>query len=338
MGKAGQCACGSGVNRRDEPENGSSTCKVLTALSEYYERHGSNDYKMKMFYYLGTVQHNCGDLETAVASYMRAKEYSLHSDNLTFKGIISSTISDVYLQNHNYPEALSYAIQAISRFDEAGDSSRLWRSTGMAASISMNMGNYSKADSLFAEFFSSCRDSTYYARRLMDKALLELWRPNPKPEESMKMFLMAVNDFNGSPDLGDYCAYAYALELTGDRKSADYVISQLKAQGCPMEEMDIWLYRIFRHRGDYKEALSMLERSVRERDSTVLSTVGQSVALAQSDYYEDKSTLLEKDRRIQVLIKWVALLLSLMVALSVLWVYYVRKRRWQSQLDGWTKH
>ena len=32
---------------------------------EYYERHGSNDYKMKMFYYLGTVQHNCGDLETA---------------------------------------------------------------------------------------------------------------------------------------------------------------------------------------------------------------------------------------------------------------------------------
>ena len=203
----------------------------------------------------------------------------------------------------------------------------------MAASISMNMGNYSKADSLFAEFFSSCRDSTYYARRLMDKALLELWRPNPKPEESMKMFLMAVNDFNGSPDLGDYCAYAYALELTGDRKSADYVISQLKAQGCPMEEMDIWLYRIFRHRGDYKEALSMLERSVRERDSTVLSTVGQSVALAQSDYYEDKSTLLEKDRRIQVLIKWVALLLSLMVALSVLWVYYVRKRRWQSQFE-----
>lgn len=44
----------------------------------------------------------------------------------------------------------------------------------------------------------------------MDKALLELWRPNPKPEESVKMFLMAVNDFNGSPDLGDYCAYAYA--------------------------------------------------------------------------------------------------------------------------------
>lgn len=307
--------------------------RVIRPAAEYYERHGSNDYKMKMFYYLGTVQHNCGDLETAVASYMRAKEYSLHSDNLTFKGIISSTISDVYLQNHNYPEALSYAIQAISQFDEAGDSSRLWRSTGMAASISMNMGNYSKADSLFAEFFSFCRDSAYYARRLMDKALLELWRPNPKPEESMKMFLMAVNDFNGSPDLGDYCAYAYALELTGDRKSADYVISQLKAQGCPMEEMDIWLYRIFRHRGDYKEALSMLERSVRERDSTVLSTVGQSVALAQSDYYEDKSTLLEKDRRIQVLIKWVALLLSLMVALSVLWVYYVRKRRWQSQFE-----
>lgn len=39
--------------------------RVIRPAAEYYERHGSNDYKMKMFYYLGTVQHNCGDLETA---------------------------------------------------------------------------------------------------------------------------------------------------------------------------------------------------------------------------------------------------------------------------------
>lgn len=306
---------------------------VIRPAVDYYERHGSDDDKMKAFYYLGTVQHNSGDLDAAIASYMRAKEYSSQSDNLTFKGLISSTISDVYHQNNNFIEAQRYSKQAIAQFKEACDSTRLWRSTGMLASIYMNMGNYSAADSLFVEFFSSCFDSTYYARRLMDKAIMELWRPDPKPEVSREMFLMSVNEYKGTPYAVDYCAYAYALELIGDRKAADQIISQLREQECSEEEMDAWLYRICRHRGEYKEALSMLEQSVQEQNSEVLKSVGQSVALAQSDYYEDKSIMLDKDRRIQVLIKWVALLLSLMVVLFAALIYLSHKRNWQSRFD-----
>ena len=306
---------------------------VIRPAVDYYEHHGSDDDKMKAFYYLGTVQHNSGDLDAAIASYIRAKEYSSGSENLTFKGLISSTISDVYNQNNNYFEAQCYSKQAIAQFKEAGDSIRLWRSTGMLASVYMNMANYSAADSLFVEFFSSCFDSTYYARRLMDKAIMELWPPDPKPEVSREMFLMAVNEYKGMPDPVDYCAYAYALELIGDRKSADQIISQLKEQGCSEEEMDVWLYRIYRHRGEYKEALGMLEQSVQEQNSEVLKSVGQSVALAQSDYYEDKSIMLDKDRRIQSLIKWVALLLSLVVVLFARLIYLSHKRSWQSRFD-----
>lgn len=306
---------------------------VIRPAVNYYERHGSDDDRMKTFYYLGTVRHNSGDLNGAIASYIRAKEYSLRSDNLIFKGLISSTISDVYHQNNNFIEAQRYSEQAIAQFKEAGDSVRLWRSTGMLASIYMNMGDYSAADSLYVEFFSSCFDSTYYAMQLMNKAIIELWRHDPKPEVSREMFLMAVNEYKGTPYPVDYCAYAYALELIGDRKAADQIISQLKEQGCSEEEMYAWLYRIYRHRGEYKEALSMLEQSVQEQNSEVLKSVGQSVALAQSDYYEDKSILLDKDRRIQILTKWIILLLSLMVILFARRFYLSHKRSWQSRFD-----
>lgn len=63
--------------------------------------------------------------------------------------------------------------------------------------------------------------------------------------------------------------------------------------------LKIWKYRISKHRADYKTALTYLEQSLNDQNSEVLETVGQSVALAQSDYYENKSLLLDKDRRLQ---------------------------------------
>ena len=87
----------------------STDLKVITPAVRYYERRGTDDEKMKTFYYLGTVQHNAGDPQSAIASYIRAKEYSYTSNNLIFKGLISSTIADVYRQNKNYYESMSYA-------------------------------------------------------------------------------------------------------------------------------------------------------------------------------------------------------------------------------------
>lgn len=74
---------------------------VIQPAARYYERHGSKDDKMKMYYYLGTVYHSADDLDSAIESYIRAKEYSTGSDNYMFRGLISSAISDVYAQNNS---------------------------------------------------------------------------------------------------------------------------------------------------------------------------------------------------------------------------------------------
>ena len=282
-------------NHRDIPD-----LRIIKPAASYYERHGSNDDRMKMYFYLGTAQYDTGDPESAIARYLRAKEYSFHSDNLVFKGIISSSISDVYLWNNNNSESILYCKEACDYFAQAKDSFRLWNTTGLLANRYSNIRGWAKADSLYSIFFSQpIRDTSIYARQLLNLAWNNIFKPGSDPHESIDLFRKATGEFGGTPSLSDYCVYAYASEIIGDYDTANDLIRQLENVDSSSTILKIWKYRISKHRADYKTALTYLEQSLNDQNSEVLETVGQSVALAQSDYYENKSLLLDKDRRLQ---------------------------------------
>ena len=307
---------------------------IIEPAVRYYESHGSKDAKMKMYFYLGVAQYDTGDLESAIISYIKAKEYSLYSDNLMFKGLISSVISDVYFNNNNFPESISYCKEACDYFAQAKDSFRLWNTTGCLASYYLNAEDWTKADSLYSVFFSHpVRDTSIYARQLFNLAWGNIFRTDFDPQESIDLFDKSVLKYNGRPSVNDYCVYAYASEILGNTEVADDILCQLENAGIDSVNLNGWRYRILKHRGDYKEALTFLEQTVKAQDSEVLKTVGQSVALAQSDYYESKSLLLDKDRRIQNQVKWIVLLLCLLLVASFVRIHSIMKRKWQRQIE-----
>ena len=316
-------------NHRDIPD-----LRIIKPAASYYERHGSNDDRMKMYFYLGVAQYDTGDPEAAITSYLRAKEYSSRSDNLVFRGIISSSISDVYLWNNNNSESILYCKEACDYFVQAKDSFRLWNTTGLLANRYSNIRDWAKADSLYSIFFSQpIRDTSIYARQLLNLAWNNIFKPGSDPHESIDLFRKATGEFGGTPSLSDYCVYAYASEIIGDYDTANDLIRQLENVDSSSTILKIWKYRIFKRRGDYKDALVCLEQSIDDRDSEVLETVGQSVALAQSDYYESKSLLLDKDRRLQRQMKWMIFLIALLVVASGLGIYSKRKKIWQRQVE-----
>ena len=316
-------------NHRDIPD-----LRIIKPAASYYERHGSNDDRMKMYFYLGVAQYDTGDPESAIASYLRAKEYSFHSDNLVFKGIISSSISDVYLWNNNNSESILYCKEACDYFVQAKDSFRLWNTTGLLANRYSNIRDWAKADSLYSIFFSQpIRDTSIYARQLLNLAWNNIFKPGSDPHESIDLFRKATGEFGGTPSLNDYCVYAYASEIIGDHRTANDVIRQLENVDSSSTILKIWKYRISKHRADYKTALTYLEQSLNDQNSEVLETVGQSVALAQSDYYENKSLLLDKDRRLQRQVKWMIFLIAVMMVASGLGIYSKRKKIWQRQVE-----
>ena len=316
-------------NHRDIPD-----LRIIKPAASYYERHGSNDDRMKMYFYLGVAQYDTGDPESAIASYLRAKEYSFHSDNLVFKGIISSSISDVYLWNNNNSESILYCKEACDYFVQAKDSFRLWNTTGLLANRYSNIRDWAKADSLYSIFFSQpIRDTSIYARQLLNLAWNNIFKPGSDPHESIDLFRKATGEFGGTPSLNDYCVYAYASEIIGDYDTANDLIRQLENVDSSSTILKIWKYRISKHRADYKTALTYLEQSLNDQNSEVLETVGQSVALAQSDYYENKSLLLDKDRRLQRQMKWMIFLIAVMMVASGLGIYSKRKKIWQRQVE-----
>ena len=95
---------------------------IIQPAVRYYERHGSNDDKMHLYYYLGSIQFNRGELLPAIGSFIQAKELSENTDDYTFRGLILSAISDVYARNNNYSENILYSEEArlskISRRQE----------------------------------------------------------------------------------------------------------------------------------------------------------------------------------------------------------------------------
>lgn len=304
-----------------------SDLRVIRPATLYYELHGSSDDKMKMYFYLGVVQQNGGDHQAAISSFMQAKEYSKDSPNIMFKGLIASTISDIYCQDNNYLESLRYAKEALSLFNEAGDSTRMWVTTGMIAALYINTNDYNASDSLYRILFSlPCRDSSIMARHLMNKALSELWRTKPNPQLSVDLFKEVVNQFHSTPTVSDYCAYAYALELLGNRQAADNIMSQLNELNHSQHIIETWNYRIYRSRKQYKEALGCLEKSVRDRDSSLIKTTSQSVALAQSDYYQSKSEFLANEKHIRSQRLWI-IALAVTIAILVILIYFSKKRR-----------
>lgn len=307
---------------------------IIEPAVRYYERHGSKDTKMKMYFYLGVAQYDTGDLESAIVSYIRAKEYSLYSDNLMFKGLISFVISDVFFSDKDYPESISYCKEACDYFAQAKDSLRLWSTTGCLASYYLNAEDWTKADSLYSVFFSQpILDTAIYSRQLFNLAWSNIFRPDFNPQESVDLFEKSISKYNGKPSVNDYCVYAYASEMLGNTEVAYDIVGQLERAGADSVVLDTWRYRIFKHKGNYKDALALLEQTVRAQDSEILKTIDQSVALAQSDYYESKSLLLDKDRRIQSQSKWIVLLLCLLLVVSFVIIHSILKRKWQFQIE-----
>ena len=308
--------------------------RVIKPAASYYENHGSNDDKMKMYFYLGTAQYDTGDPESAIASYIRAKEYSSRSDNLVFRGIISSSISDVYLWNNNNSESFSYSKEAYDYFAQAKDSFRLWNTTGSLACLYSNIQDWAKADSLYSVFFSQpIRDTSIYAEQLLTLAWNNIFKPNSDAHKSIDLFKRATGKFGVMPSIDDYCVYAYASEIIGDHRTANDVIRQLENVDSSSTILKIWKYRISKHRADYKTALTYLEQSLSDRNSEVLETVGQSVALAQSDYYEDKSLLLDRDRKIQRQMKWIIALIGLFTMIFALSIHSKHRKELQHRLE-----
>ncbi|MBO5194184.1 MAG: hypothetical protein J6B62_04745, partial [Bacteroidales bacterium] len=227
-------------------------------------------------------------------SYTRAKELSQSSDDLRFRALIASGISDLYHKTYNDEEFISASIEEYELFRQTGDTLNYWISLGTLAVAYTDSRQWEKADSLFLEFFSfGVIDSLEMPIYQLAYATKFMLQPEPDPQRAVELIETTINDYGVELSAYNSGMYAFAYAMLGDFSLSDKYLAYIDTTDFPIGKYN-WKYDIYKEKGDYENALYELENVFINQEDMIDGILRQSISRAQRDYFETKSSLLAK--------------------------------------------
>lgn len=296
---------------------------------EYFSKKGPEKYKARALYYLGISYYYAQDYDKAIIEFTKAEKVAERCDSL-YMAFIYLAQSETYSMTHNNLEALKYIKDAYKVYSELSlEYYRDVSNLGLAK-LYYNINDLPKAESLLNELIISDRvDSIIKATAIKCKAFIMASRDVPDCHNSVLLYNTLLEDFgNTYMSYKDYWAYAYALINSGRQRESQDIVAQL-SQVDTSTTAYYWQYLIEKSKGNYSEALTLLEKSVTANNIEVTDALEQSLALSQRDYYKSQSELSEykADNRKLTIIS--ISVVSVMILLLVLWgtSVYIRRQR-----------
>ena len=248
--------------------------------ASWFARHGSPDEKMKLWYYCGRIQDELGNINEAAIYYTRAEALVNSVRDQHAVGLLYFALRRVYQVVNNKSKELEYAEKAIALFRRIDDP-MTGPFLGLLAMSYHNQQKWAEADSLYREampFFEVV--PSFAPGYLYDYAEVKLFQPDPDPagaKDLLERYWELTNVFG----INESGAYAYALELLGDRKTAEAYIAPLRsASGPDRYGALIWLERIDVARNDYANAYWERAELYRQETSIIQATLEDSVMQA----------------------------------------------------------
>lgn len=305
-----------------------TTCvNVIMPAVRYYEKHGSNDDRLKAFYYLGRIQLNSKSLNEAIVTFTKAMQYIDMTCDIKYVSMLFSTIAITHKNNYNHEEALPYFQKA---YDVLKNELNL-KSYADIALLDLGLAFYScaqweQADRIFQDLLShESLSPDVKGIVLSNRALLLLSTDKCNAPECVSLFEKALES-GVSLGTNKWAAYAYALSLIGDEEKSNSVFGRM----CESKDSSIvasaYYWRSFAEKNheDFQSALNDYEQAMKYKNSTLRVALAQSTSKAQRDYFEALSAAEHNHSRVQLFF-----LLSVILVLFViaLWVVLLFKKR-----------
>ena len=270
---------------------------VLDPAAGWFERHGSADEKMKLWFYRGRIQQARGLQNEAAISYSRAESYSDKVQDQHALGLLYLSQQTIYHAVYNRAKEQEYSEKAIAIFQRIDDP-LTGPSLGMLAIAYHGQQKWALADSVFREatpyfeVFPSLAPSY-----LSDYAVMKVEQPRKDPAGTIAL-LGRFRELTGGFGVNEAGAYAYALELLGDSKAADSVVAQLRAVAGPERHTALaWLSKIDLARGDFASAYWERVEVYRTESEYIQKTLEDSVTQALRDDAARQAEDARKDLR-----------------------------------------
>ena len=246
----------------------------------WFERHGTPDERMKLWFYRGRILADAGEVNEAALAFTRAESYVDKVQDRHAAGLLYLAIQAVYDEVHNLAKAQEYSEKAIAVFKQIDD--RLTGpSLGLLASVYCEQQKWELAESVFREAMPYFEVVPSLAPGYQLKyATLKLLQPHKDPSGAIAL-LDRYRELGGSFGAAEAGMYAYANELLGNRKISEQYLPSLRAlTGQERYAVLMWLARIDLVRGDSDAAFAEQNEYYWYQKDEVRKTLEDSVTQA----------------------------------------------------------
>lgn len=308
---------------------------VIMPAVEYYQKHGTSDEILKAFYYLGRLQYNDRDYNSAVVSFSKGERVCDDASDYQAKGLLYMAFADIYNNIRNKDKEAEYVKKGISAFEKAGDLRHGNLSAGRLAILYYGRQDWDKADSLFRIGIEKAREDTVaMSVFLSNYARMKVVQPNQDPVAAIELLKQLSQSYNRPLSLTDYGVWAYASALTGDMETSIRIENQLEKLNEPNRNSILyWLYRIEQYRGNYEKSLEYNIDSNSYNSEIIDQLLSDSIGQTLKNYYLSEANDLRRESHIlRLRLLLVAMGLCFMFLLILACQKYKRDKR-EKEID-----
>ena len=299
---------------------------LITIAVDYYSKKRCCRNRMLAWYYQGIVLNNAKDYIPSMLAFEKAESDARELNELFYLGLIFRNKATLNHLTNNTPAAIDNWKKAIECFEIAEVPLYLIYAKYSLATEYANNKDFIKADSLLQVVKQSAPRQSLLDQSIIRRASI-LVMQDTLPE-------IAVRMYQNSPEryftFLDYAYLAQAFEMTGQKDSADYWITEGYAHCQNREQnatLDYMASRIQLSRGDYESAFHLLDNATTVQDSLTRILLQQSISSAQRDYYKNEAQFREERiRHLRERTTWGASL-GVLTLLLIIAIATLRSRR-----------
>ena len=303
----------------------------LADAAEYFEKKGSAEDRLKVWYLLGQVQLADDALYRAVVSFEHALAAADELKDDGARGEICRQLAYAYNASGQHVAAarqLYDSYQAFTRASMDADSRRTLLEYGQAW---YNFERYDEAASIFNTVLAEsieAKDTLTQVRCLQNYSAMLLEMDPVDPGLARDMLVRVKDELHYPLASADWGVLAYAAALMGQDAEARRCLLQARARVETVSDrnrLHFREYQVASRAGRTAQALQALERVTASGNEEDISALRSAVTLAREDYLQDREVLASQRLKTQRMGQIALLFFLIAVSSTALW--YLRARR-----------
>lgn len=301
---------------------------IIAYPVKYYSNKDDSKHAAMAYYYQGAAQMYSNEINKALVSLIKAKQYSELTDYNALKGQICMKLGVCYNRCFHSSEEVNCAKETVKYTKEAGNEEIVSIAYNCLAGAYINHNEWVNADNLLDSLTRTPPHNPEIAGdNAANYASLCVTRKDMEHDskKAVSLYREAIEKYSYPLTIEHWAKYAYALHLEGAEMESHQILDYLEQEAKDNAGYSNVKYLISESEGDYKTALDYAVKTLSVQDSVFREWQKASTSLSVRDYFENDAemsrTETNRQRMMTIIVILVSVLLFMIIAIVVITVF-----------------